>query len=145
MLSGISRISKQPSMNVLHTKLMCFLLTKVWSSFKGYNEVKRKKLKELPLSSSALEGHAAAIMGLCLKPCMETTTALKAFCDDIKGLAECFLKYSVHLKLQLQQQTTRQKQNVPARLVWYVKTSQFSIKRLLLNLIYVTHFGQCCD
>jgi hypothetical protein len=90
---------------------------KAWHPFQGYNEIKRKKTKEQPLSSSALEGHAAALLEICLKPCMVATTTVTVFNHDIKGLADCLLKYSAHLKLQLDKQTNRQKQCVPARLV----------------------------
>jgi hypothetical protein len=89
----------------------------VWHQFQGYNEIKRKKTKELPISSTALEGHAAALLEICLKPCLEATVTARAFKNDIQGLADCLLKYSTHLKQQLEKQEKRQKQTVPARLV----------------------------
>ena len=90
---------------------------KCWSSFEGYNDVKRKKTKQLPLSSSSLEGHASALLEICMKPCMESNTTVKVFRNDIQGLADCLGKYSAHLKLQLKKQTERHNQLVPARLV----------------------------
>jgi hypothetical protein len=50
----------------------------VWHQFQGYNEIKRKKTKELPISSTALEGHAAALLEICLKPCVDVD--LVKFC-----------------------------------------------------------------
>ena len=90
---------------------------KCWSPFEGYNDVKRKKMKQLPLSSSSLEGHASALLEICMKPCMESNTTVKVFRNDIQGLADCLGKYSAHLKLQLKKQTERHNQLVPARLV----------------------------
>ena len=89
----------------------------VWDQYQGYNDIKRKKLKEMQLSSQALEQHAQALLQVCMKPCMESTANITGFREDIQGLADCFLKYSTHLKLQLKKQTDRQKQTVPLRLV----------------------------
>ena len=89
----------------------------VWHQFQGYNDIKQKKMKKEQVLSSVLEGHAAALLEICLKPCMESTSAVRAFKLEVQGLADCLLKYSAHLKLMLQQQSNRQRQTEPARMV----------------------------
>lgn len=94
-----------------------FPVDTVWHQYQGYNDIKRKKLKEMQLSSYALQQHAEALLQVCMKPCMESTVNVTGFRQDIQGLADCFLKYSAHLNLQLKKQTDRQKQTMPPRLV----------------------------
>ena len=54
-------------------------LADIWSKFQGYNETKRKKVKEQQMTSPAPDGHAAALFQVCLKPCMEANNNMEMF------------------------------------------------------------------
>lgn len=88
-----------------------------WDSYQGYNQMKRKRLKEMPIQSSALKSQADALFSLCLKPYAKSTEAFSKLHRDIEGLANCMLRYSQFLEDQLKKQTERQALAQPVRLV----------------------------
>ena len=62
-------------------------------SFEGYNEVKRKKIKEQPMCAAFLDSHSQALLSLSDRPYMSST--LK---KDILSLATCLRNYVEYLK-----------------------------------------------
>ena len=73
-----------------------------FSEYQGFNEMKRKKLKEQPMSSTVLNAHAEALFSVLQKPIMQSSNEWKKLHDDLSSLAVCLLKYSEFLNRQAQ-------------------------------------------
>ncbi|XP_054483050.1 uncharacterized protein LOC129115850 [Anoplopoma fimbria] len=67
-------------------------------SFEGYNEVKRKKIKEQPMCATFLDSHSQALLSLCDRPYMSSTAAWRTLKEDILNLATCLRNYVEYLK-----------------------------------------------
>lgn len=85
--------------------------------YDGFNDVKRKKMKALPMSSSELESHAQALFSLLMKPVVNSSAQWKNFGIEIQSLAECYLAYSRYLNKQNMNMQSRQALPYPARTV----------------------------
>lgn len=85
--------------------------------YDGFNDVKRKKMKALPMSSSELESHAQALFSLLMKPVVNSSAQCKNFGIEIQSLAECYLAYSRYLNKQNMNMQSRQALPYPARTV----------------------------
>ena len=46
----------------------------IFDKYQGYNDFKRKRLKEALMQSNVLKSHSEALLALCMKPCMKATT-----------------------------------------------------------------------
>ena len=63
-------------------------IPKEFEGYVGHNEIKRKKVKVLPLSSDLLHSHTQALCSLLLKPYVKSTES-KTISDEIRDLADC--------------------------------------------------------
>lgn len=66
------------------------------------------------MTSPALDGHATALLLVCLKPCIEANSNIESFSENVRDLVDCLIKYSTHLKLQLQKQIDQQSSSTPS-------------------------------
>ncbi|XP_070568353.1 uncharacterized protein [Ptychodera flava] len=89
----------------------------VFEDYYGFNEVKRKKMKSLPLSSMELNSHSQALYSILLKPVMKSSPAWKSMHDNVQQLAECFRTYKVHLEHQAAMQDKYRNLDHPVRTV----------------------------
>ena len=67
-------------------------IPQVFESFQGYNEIKRKKVKSLPMRQSDLNQHAQALYSLCHRPIATSSPEWKNFSAELQKLADCMLK-----------------------------------------------------
>ena len=74
-----------------------------------------------PWQQRIMTCYAAALLQVCLKPCMEANNNMKSFSGDVRDLADCFIKYSAHLKLPLEKQIDQQNSSTQSRTVAYIK------------------------
>lgn len=88
----------------------------IWSEFQGFNEMKRKKLKEQPMSCRTLKAHSEALWALCSRPSLDVTQNC-GFKEDIKRLAECLGNYQGYLKRKNEQALLNQARTAPVRQV----------------------------
>ena len=88
-----------------------------FSKYQGYDEYKRKKVKERPMDQSGLFSHAQALYSICSRPIFKSSKEWAAMGDDVKGLADCFESYKVHLEKQLARQEDVHSRDVPMRTV----------------------------
>ncbi|KAJ8375335.1 hypothetical protein SKAU_G00059150 [Synaphobranchus kaupii] len=86
-------------------------------NFEGYNEMKRKKLKEQPMSASVLESHSQALLSLCDRPYMSSSDAWRALKEDIFRLAACLRNYMEYLKRKGATASANQSSSQPVRVV----------------------------
>ena len=63
-----------------------------WDHYQGYNEMKQKWQKEMPMQSSVLQSHADCLSSLCLKPYMNSPQ-FSQLNNDIEDLVNCYVKY----------------------------------------------------
>ena len=89
----------------------------VFEDYTGYNEIRRKKLKSLPLTQTSLVSHGEALYSLLLKPIFRSTEAWSKAADDVKQLADCLISYSEHLKMQAQVSSKNQQLDHPVRTI----------------------------
>jgi hypothetical protein len=71
-----------------------------FDKYVGYNDIKRKKVKELPLSAMQLHSHSQALYSLLLKPVVNSSASWKKAGEDIKQLADCLAAYVNYLNDQ---------------------------------------------
>ena len=64
-------------------------IPKLFEGCLGYNEIKRKKVMAMPLSSDLLHSHAQALYSLLLKPYAKSTGSWKTISDGIRHLEDC--------------------------------------------------------
>ncbi len=69
----------------------------VFEKFRGYNEIKRKKVKEQPLCSSLLYNHSQALYSICNRPVMKSNPQWKGMQENVKALADCLDAYRNYL------------------------------------------------
>lgn len=79
--------------------------------------MKRKRLKEQPLSVIQLKGHYEALYSLCLKPIMKTSEAWVDAHLQIKSLADCLSRYKTYLDEQATKYAKNSKLDHPVRTV----------------------------
>ena len=103
----------------------------VFDRFQGFNEMKRKRLKEAPLQSCQLKSHAEALYALCLKPVMKSTAQWCDAYEQIHGLADCLSSYGIHLNEQAENWSKVQKLDHPVRQVENNCTVEFRPKAVL--------------
>ena len=96
-----------------------------FDKYVGYNDCKRKKQKEQPMSISQLESHGQSLYSLLSKPIINTSQAWKTIAQEIEHLAQCFLAYKDHLKQQNETQTTNQALDHPVRQISSHATLQY--------------------
>ena len=72
-------------------------IPKLFEGYVGYNDIKRKKVKAMPLSSDLLHLHAQALYSLLLKPYVKSTGSRKTISDRIRDLADCLNNYREYL------------------------------------------------
>ncbi len=69
----------------------------VFEKFQGYNEIKRKKVKEQPLCSCLLYNHSQALYSICNRPVMKTNPQWEGMQENVKALADCLDAYRNYL------------------------------------------------
>lgn len=89
----------------------------IFEDYSGYNEVRRKKLKSLPLSQTVLKSHGEALYSLLMKPFCRTTPAWVEMTNHIKQLADCLLAYADHLNVQKDVAVRNQNLDHPVRTI----------------------------
>lgn len=105
----------------------------VYEEFEGYNDLKRKKLKAMPMAVSELESHSAALYSLLVKPIINSSVPWKRACNEIKDLADCLAAY---LKDQTKKMTSYHESDYPARTiakdatVEYRQKCSFGVKQM---------------
>jgi len=87
----------------------------LFDAFQGYNETKRKRIKEAPLSANHLHSHAEALYAICAKPVMKSTAEWSDAYVHIKALADCFRQYEQYLIKKNTNQTEIHKLDHPVR------------------------------
>ena len=85
--------------------------------YQGYNEVKRKKLKEQPMSSDVLETQSQTLLSLSERSYMTSSPAWRVVKEDIQQLATCFHNYAEHLKMKVAVVSANQSSIRPVRVV----------------------------
>lgn len=88
-----------------------------YDEFEGYNDVKRKKLKAMPMKATELESHSEALYSLLMKPIINSSVPWKRAGDEIKDLADCLAAYSSYLKNQTKEMTSYHESEYPARTI----------------------------
>ncbi|XP_061162951.1 uncharacterized protein LOC133172143 [Saccostrea echinata] len=89
----------------------------VFSKYKGFNDLKRKKLKSQPLKFSDLKMHAEAIYSLMLKPVVNSSPEWKTESDNFKQLANCMLCYRQYSEEQQRATTSYHALTHPVRTI----------------------------
>ena len=90
-------------------------IPQMFEIYVGYNDIKRKKMKSLPLSADLLNSHAQALYGLLLKPYMKTSIAWKNASEIIRHLADCLNAYKEYLENKKHESTKNKQSLKPAR------------------------------
>ena len=103
-------------------------IPQVFESFQGYNEIKRKKVKSLPMRQSDLNQHAQALYSLCHRPIATSSPEWKNFSAELQKLADCLSKYAAYLEKELSSQQERHSNESPARTVFTDCTVQHKTK-----------------
>ncbi len=80
----------------------------VWDDFQGFNDVKRKKVKECPMSRDELLRHARDLKSLCVRPSLDTSDGNRCFRKEIESLSDCLQGYATYLKEKLEEVQTSQ-------------------------------------
>lgn len=75
-------------------------IPEAFDRYTGYNDLRRKKAKQQPLSAFELETDSQALYSILLKPVVNSSEAWKSACDEIKQLADCFIAYKNYLNSQ---------------------------------------------
>ena len=81
-------------------------------NFQGFNDIKRKKIKERPMKRESLKFHSDKLFCVCLRP---SISCYKAFCEKIVELAECLKNYGEYLQVQLENAKHDQSLSHPVR------------------------------
>ena len=96
---------------------MCIVNTLLFFDFQGFNDRRRKKLKEQPLEASQLKTHAEVLLSICARPIMKTTPAWESAFDDIKSLSLSFMSYHDYLVAKKKDISRNQNLSHPVRQV----------------------------
>ena len=88
-----------------------------FDDYDGYNNIKRKKLKSMPLTATELESHSEALYSLLMKPVVSSSSAWKKAAEEIKQLAACLAAYSSYLKAQKEKIQQYHNSDHPARTI----------------------------
>ena len=107
----------------------------LFSSFSGYNDFKRKKIKAGQLSQVELESHAGALFGLLNKPYMKLSFFSNVV-TDIQLLSDCLSSYAEHLKTKLGETKNNASLDFPVRAIDDHATVQSKEKTLVLDPRY---------
>ena len=83
-------------------------------NFQGFNDIKRKKIKEQPMKQESLKFHSDKLFSVSLRP---SISCYKAFCEKIVELAECLKSYGEYLQVQLENVKHNQSLSHPVRQV----------------------------
>ena len=68
-------------------------IPRLFKGYVGYNEIKRDKVKAIPLLSDLIHSHVQALYFLLLKPYAKSTGSWKAISDGIRDLADSLNNY----------------------------------------------------
>ena len=97
--------------------MSCKVVPDIFDAFQGYNDTKRKKVKEQPMSNLVLHGHSEALFAVLLKGIFKASPEWKECGQAILELAECLRSYEVLLKTESSLQAVRREQGEPLRQV----------------------------
>lgn len=67
-------------------------IPKWFEGYVGYNEIKKKKIKAVPLSSDVLHSHDQVLYSMLLKPYVKLTRSWKEISDGIRHLSKQLLR-----------------------------------------------------
>ena len=70
------------------------LIPKLFDGYVEYNEIKRKKVNAMPLSSDLLHSYAQVLYSLLLKLYVKSTGSSKTISDGMRDLADCLPRVS---------------------------------------------------
>ncbi len=93
----------------------------IFHNYQGFNEMRRKKLKEMPLSARNLKSHCEALLSLCIRPCVAKLD-LK---QDIMDLHTCLDSYINYLNQKNESVSRNHRLNHPVREVSKNVTVEF--------------------
>ena len=88
-----------------------------FENYQGYNDIKRKKVKEQPLSCTLLYSHSQALYSICNRHVMKYNPEWEKMQESIKGVADCFAAYKNYLTEQKQVQGNIRTLDHPVRQV----------------------------
>ena len=88
-----------------------------FEEFEAFDNIKRKKMKSMPMKSSQLEARFEALFSLLLKPIINSSVKCQKAGNEIKELAECFSAYSQYLKNQTKEMRSYHESEAPARTI----------------------------
>ena len=88
-----------------------------FSDFKGMDNFKRKKKKEVSLGQLDCESNANALYSLTLKPIMKSNEKWIQFDKEVRSLADCLQKYGEYLKVQNEVSKRNQNRETPVRTI----------------------------
>lgn len=88
-----------------------------FEEFEAFDNIKRKKMKSMPMKSSQLDGHSEALYSLLLKPIINSSVQWQKAGNEIKELAECLSAYSQYLKNQTKEMRSYHESEAPARTI----------------------------
>ena len=108
-----------------------FAVPSLFDSFQGYNDIKRKRTKEMPMTAEQLRSHSEALYSLCLKPIMKSTEAWNDAYLQLKALADCLAGYKTYLVEQATNQSKIRKLDHPVRTVSEHCTVEHRCKAIL--------------
>ena len=86
-----------------------------FEKYQGYNDIKRKKVKEQPLSGSLLYTHSQTLYSICNRPVMNCNPEWEKMQENKKGLADCFVAYNNYLTEQKEVQENTRTLDHPVR------------------------------
>ena len=110
-------------------------IPKVFENFDGYNDVKRRKMKSLPLDRTTLHSHTQALYSLLLRPCA-STEKWKSLADDVKQLADSLTSYEEYLRVKSESITSVRSSMAPARQLSEDMTIKHTPSTTLMNNRY---------
>ena len=99
-----------------HSPSTIVKIPEVFQNLDGFNEIKRKKQKSLPLERADLLSHAEALYSLLLRP-GASTKQWELFSTEVKQMADCLSTYAEYLRIKAEEVTKTQSQMRPARTV----------------------------
>ena len=88
----------------------------VFKDLYGFNDIKRKKQKALPLERPDLLSHAEALYSLLLRPIVGTKQ-WQVLSTEVKQLVDCFSTYAKYIRIRAEEITKTRMQMKPARTV----------------------------
>ena len=99
--------------------------------YTGYNDLRRKKAKQHPLSALELETHSQALYSILMKPVVNSSESWKRVGDEIKELADCFEAYKKYLSTQSETVDKNRSLNHPVRTIDEHATLEHRHKNIL--------------